>query len=120
MITPNPWIYREVPGGHYVACETGVRPPNDVVICELKDSEGHDAEGNGKLIEAAGNAANEIENPKEVFERLPSFIDSLDTGVNASMVELLKEAAFHFPGHKGKEIIENFAEDLEHFADAQD
>lgn len=120
MITPDPWIYREVPGGHYVACETGVRPPNDVVICELKNTRGHDAESNGKIIEAAGNAANEIENPEEVFERLPDFMEALNTDVDASMAELVREAAFHFPGEKGWKILEEFAEEIERLANAED
>jgi len=118
MITPNPWIYREVPGGHYVSCETGVRPPNDVVICELRNTEGHDAESNGKLIEAAGNAANRMDrNPEKIFERLPGFIEALDTDIDASMVELVREAALHFPGHKGGQILERLAEEIEHLVD---
>jgi len=120
VITPGPWHYREVPGGHYVSCETGVRPPNDVVICELKNTSGHDAEDNGKVIEAAGNAANAMdEDPVEVFEALPDLLEAMDTDVPASAAEIMREAAVRHPGKQGKDILYNLADKIESFLDEE-
>lgn len=86
--TPGPWIYREVPGGHYVCVETGVRPPNDVVLVEVYNTEGHSAEVNGPIIAAAGTAASEL--PDE-FDAVAA-IDALPNGlerVRRAIIDLL-------------------------------